>query len=497
MNLTSWKHWRILPQIILIAALPSLLMFVSVLAYSYYSRAQEVADEIEERGQLTASLVAQLSEYAVVSGDLAYLSPTAQTLLAKDDSIIAVTIADANKRVLFEFDRQPSARAHLHTFHAPITRQTLSVKDLAEINRMQHADTAAAGAVPLATLGQVTLVMTSEQLLRKQTRRVAVGSLIATLALVTALVLGTWLSVRITGPLTSVIQTIRQIRGGNYAVAPSNVAAGEVGELQRAIFDMAASVADSKRDLETKVAARTSEIRRLLDTVQHVVEEERRYISRELHDHLNAELILVRLEAQQILALSRNATPDNLRELNTHATTITTIANELYTVARGIVRRLRPEVLETMGLQSALEELVKSSQHTKSGCHFQIEAQGEFTDLDDELAITAYRVVQEALSNVVRHAKATQATVRVCATADTLAITIQDNGVGFNPTDSSLGVGIIGMRERAQSLGGSLRIHSDEHGTRVALTLPLRRVSGADTPASTDVPAPGGHDAPL
>jgi len=96
MKTVAWKDWGITPRLILIAVLPVIVMFCSVLAYSYYSRFMEVQEELNERGHLVTSLLAESSEYGLVSGDLTYLKPTIKSLLQLDKSIVSVDILDAH-----------------------------------------------------------------------------------------------------------------------------------------------------------------------------------------------------------------------------------------------------------------------------------------------------------------------------------------------------------------------------------------------------------------
>jgi two-component system, NarL family, sensor histidine kinase UhpB len=252
---------------------------------------------------------------------------------------------------------------------------------------------------------------------------------------------------------------------------------------------MAASIEELTRDLEHKVHTRTldleaardealksnAEKRRLIEKVQSVVEEERKYIAREIHDHLNAVLIAIRLEAQRVLTLSEKGDEKRqLEELSTRARSIVTMINDLYQSTRSIVRQLRPEVLDALGLRGAVEELVKSYDDLHSGCDFELEVEGSFHDLPEDLPIVVYRLIQEALSNVVRHASARQTKVHLKHDESALAITIQDNGVGFEPNEASGGVGLVGMRERVQSLGGGFAISSQAGGgTTINIQLPL------------------------
>ena len=158
--------------------------------------------------------------------------------------------------------------------------------------------------------------------------------------------------------------------------------------------------------------------------------------------------------------LPRDPALHNMDELQSHVTAITNRVSDLYGVARGIVRRLRPEILETLGLLSALEEIVKSYDETLSGCTFDLDHEGDFTNLNDKVAIAAYRCIQEGLSNIVRHAHATHAKVYLLRVQEFLHVNISDDGQGFTPGVTTMGVGLIGMRERINALRGSFEIAS-------------------------------------
>ena len=135
LSFSSWKNWRILPQIIVIAALPALAMFIAMLVFSFYSRNQEVAEETNEKGAVTAALVAALSEYAVISGDLIYLNPIIKTLLESDPSVIGLRITDAQGVTLIEQGSKPDGKnRHTLTFSAPIIRQTLPLSELTDLS---------------------------------------------------------------------------------------------------------------------------------------------------------------------------------------------------------------------------------------------------------------------------------------------------------------------------------------------------------------------------
>ncbi len=137
---------------------------------------------------------------------------------------------------------------------------------------------------------------------------------------------------------------------------------------------------------------------------------------------------------------------------------------------RGIIADLRPAALDELGLRPALDTLLDR----RRGDGLEVKGELELPDpsagdaaLEPELETTIYRLVQEALTNVVKHSRATTAHVAVLAGADAVTIEVQDDGIGFDPAASTDGFGLAGMRERVYLAGGTLEIESGEHGTRV------------------------------
>jgi two-component system sensor histidine kinase UhpB len=207
------------------------------------------------------------------------------------------------------------------------------------------------------------------------------------------------------------------------------------------------------------------------------VEDERKSIAIEIHDELNASLIAARLESQSILQLADKAGEGAaIEQIKQKSQAITKLTLDLYASGRRLVRRLRPEVLDMLGLHGAVEEMMRHYD-SGSGCRFGFHSEGDFSQLENELAISAYRIIQEALSNVMKHAGATQAQVSlVLSNSDgMLHIEVSDDGAGFDTGTASAGIGIIGMRERVYALNGTIAFISDsENGTVVTITLPLR-----------------------
>ncbi|HEX3874342.1 MAG TPA: sensor histidine kinase [Solirubrobacteraceae bacterium] len=148
-----------------------------------------------------------------------------------------------------------------------------------------------------------------------------------------------------------------------------------------------------------------------------------------------------------------------------------------------IISDLRPAALDELGLRPALDALLE--RHADAGT-LSISSvlvipdpQAGGTRLAPEIESTVYRVVQEALTNIVRHASAQTVTIAVTAESGAVSIEVRDDGVGFGPTARGSGFGLAGMRERVQLAGGTVRIESGDGGTRVRAQLPAHaRTSG-------------------
>jgi signal transduction histidine kinase len=144
---------------------------------------------------------------------------------------------------------------------------------------------------------------------------------------------------------------------------------------------------------------------------------------------------------------------------------------------RRISEDLRPAMLDSLGLAAAVEHHVAQfSQRTGIPCHLSMNRE-EF-ELDDRLATTVFRIVQETLTNVARHAAATEVSVQIDETEDGIRLSMRDNGRGFSGANDKKTFGLLGMRERIAMLGGRLEIDSRPgHGTRIDGWLPLQKAT--------------------
>lgn len=215
------------------------------------------------------------------------------------------------------------------------------------------------------------------------------------------------------------------------------------------------------------------ENRRLTRRLFNVQELERRNLSRELHDELGQWLTAIQADAQTIHCVSGKQ-PDACASCQESAQAIINSAGQIHQMVRRMLRRLRPVVLDQLGLADSLEEMVSQwrSHHPDIYCELTLE--GALNDLHEVANITLYRTIQSALTNISSHAGASEVYVNLRREPDHILLSVADNGQGMNTQLPSLGLGLLGMRERAIAAEGEFSFTSKPgQGLRIDVKLPL------------------------
>ena len=492
---SPWNNWSIRQQLLLITLLPVTYLFCMLVWHSYWLHSHEVTAEVEERGKIVAKVLAESSEYALATGKLSELRLSLDGLVESERGIVSIDILDANKKILLHsqlnsqlsstLNSQPvdNNQTELRTFDVPIEKRLLWVNVISGIdnallknnqNSPNNSDHSGASA---QLAGYVHVVMSPSDLQRKQQHRFGLELAVAALGLLVSALLAVHLSRTLSTSFKSFIEACRDIRRGRYPVDLEVKSGGEIGELQASIKEMAMSLQQSTYELKSKVTQRTHELensrnealkanaekRKLIQKVHTIVEEERKSIALEVHDELNAALIAARLQSQRIADLVTQI-PANVQtdEIRQHALSINQIARTLYNNGRSLVRRLRPEVLDMLGLEGAVTEMVNSYDSTHTTCTFSCTTKGDFSHLDNATAMSAYRIIQEALSNIIKHAEASEAHVllQLNVQENRVYLQISDDGKGFSEDEVTAGIGLVGMRERVFALEGEIQINS-------------------------------------
>jgi signal transduction histidine kinase len=228
-----------------------------------------------------------------------------------------------------------------------------------------------------------------------------------------------------------------------------------VGELEGVNENLEGLVAERTLALQAEHASRRGLVRRLLTAT----EEERRRLARELHDEIAQLLTVVQL------ALARGVAAEGVER-----------ARELLTRTQQEVHRiihdLRPSLLDDLGLAAAVRWYA-DNHLAKAGIAVRVEVE-EPGELPPEVEISTFRIYQEIVTNVLRHSGAEDVGIELFRDGDRLVLQVEDDGVGFDPAEKVAGVGLVGMRERAALVEGTLRVESEPGmGTLIRLEIPL------------------------
>jgi signal transduction histidine kinase len=224
----------------------------------------------------------------------------------------------------------------------------------------------------------------------------------------------------------------------------------------------------SDQRFQEVLQART-ELRSLSDRLVEAQETERRAISRELHDEIGQAVSALSLAIGNVAA---RITPETVQESKEQLASIRQIAERTVAAVRDISLLLRPSMLDDLGLIPALEWQAREVSRNND-VRVTVHAASVPEELADEQKTCIYRVVQEALRNVTRHAHATKVVIRLARNNGCLHLTIQDDGQGFSP-EREKGVGVLGMQERVRRLNGTFQLDSEPgRGTTVNVDLPM------------------------
>jgi two-component system sensor histidine kinase UhpB len=234
--------------------------------------------------------------------------------------------------------------------------------------------------------------------------------------------------------------------GERLAPAPS----GAVGDLIASFNDM----------LDRLEAERSASTARALAAQ----EDERHRIAQELHDEVGQSLTVVLLGLKRVAATAPPSLRDDLR-------LVQDAARSSLDDVRGVARRLRPGVLEDLGLVSALSALASDFTHV-TGTTVRRTFDADLPELGDDTELVIYRIAQEGLTNVARHAAASQVDLRLCGSGDAVTLAVDDDGLGLGARPE--GAGIRGMRERALLVDGQLTVEPRAgRGTALRLVVPV------------------------
>ncbi|MGL5073314.1 MAG: signal transduction histidine-protein kinase/phosphatase UhpB, partial [Aeromonas salmonicida] len=224
-----------------------------------------------------------------------------------------------------------------------------------------------------------------------------------------------------------------------------------------------------QRELNQALTRQLAHNRQLTERLLETEESIRKEVARELHDDIGQTITAIRTQA----GIVRRLAPDNAG-VGQSSALIETLSLGIYDAVRGLLGRLRPRQLDDMSLEQAVRGLLRELELERHGIVTRLEWQLTDEGLSDAQRVTLFRVCQEGLNNVVKHANASSVTIRAHRQAERLLLLLEDDGCGLPEHRSPQGYGLLGIRERVQALGGSLQL-SCIHGTQLTVHLPNRK----------------------
>ncbi len=457
-------------RILSMALLIILLLSGALGAVVWNSLDDIVGQLLEKRGVEIATHIAQGSGNYMLTDDYYNLYELASQTLAGSEDIRYILVFDVNNRL------------RAHTFQGGVPKDLLVLDAAAKTGPYRAATFASnEGAihdvvVPIenGAVGFVRLGMTEEytrQLIMSHIRDIIIA-IIVVCGLAAAIASG--IARRITRPITALAEVAAAITQGDPAVRAAVDDRGEVGKLATAFNDMASSLINANKDkevlleeLKAKEQLRATLISKLI-TAQ---EDERKRISRELHDETSQALTSLMLTMR---VLAEDATSDAQREA---LLTGRDVAANILRDVRQLAIELRPPVLDELGLVPAINKYIAKFGE-RHGLSIELTTTGVDRQMDGQTAVALYRIIQEGLNNVVKHAGAEKVRISIADNPAYISLTIADDGRGISGDDllraqRESRLGLYGMRERAELLQGGMAIEtSPEGGAALTITIP-------------------------
>lgn len=237
---------------------------------------------------------------------------------------------------------------------------------------------------------------------------------------------------------------------------------------QTGVFLSATDITAAKQ-AEFAMQRLLEENRLLARRVLAVQEEERRHLARELHDEMGQNLIALMFQIR-LCRDGHEACDERLGSLKK----IEQVTGRMAESLKHVLERLRPQILDQLGIATAIRDAVERWRFRQSNIACDFTATGSLEDIGEDIAIALYRIVQECLTNIEKYAEASKVVIRLRRTAQMVQLTVRDNGRGMDLGKKKKGMGMIGMRERVESLAGTFEVRSSPgKGVAILIAIPL------------------------
>jgi two-component system sensor histidine kinase UhpB len=266
-----------------------------------------------------------------------------------------------------------------------------------------------------------------------------------------------WAVGRALRPLGNILDALTQIEHGQLNTRLPPFSLPELSNISSKFNAMAQTLENSMLNNH-----------RLTTQIIRFQEDERKNIAHDLHDEIGQHLTAINIDASAILKAK------TLASAHESAKAISLVAQQMMEIIRGMLMRLRPATLDQLGLHASINELIEVWKSRNRGISLSLSISGSLNRLNDTNAITVYRIIQECLTNVTKHAKARLMIIKIEQNPDFITLLIKDDGEGYDPASVKKGFGLAGMKERVEGLRGYFRIDTDlGSGVEINISLPL------------------------
>ena len=267
-------------------------------------------------------------------------------------------------------------------------------------------------------------------------------------------------------PIERILSALDGIERGNYQLRLPKFRLPELSRVSEK-FNLMAEVLQQSREENRFLTMRSLSIQ----------ENERRHLAHDLHDELGQTISAIKAVA---VSIGQQSSMEK-KSIDASAETIVSFSNHMHDVARSMMRSLRPAALDELGLITALQDMVDdwNSRQDDVFCHFSFKGRCDITD--EELDISLYRIIQEGLTNVLKHSGASEVHIHLefnhtSTTMNNVELTLADNGCGFDPATTQWGLGLLGIRERVEALHGTYTLAANKgEGVLIRIIIPHKR----------------------
>src|SRR5450830_32926 len=472
-------------RILLLSLVPMISMTVILSCFIGVYLILHANSQLASHAKTIGTNIANSLEYSVQTQNLSEMNRIICFGITSSIDVSSIQVSDNSGRPIATCKSKKSFTGNFVSQEFPIysiRSQDSSTVDEADLN------------APIKALKVGLLRVTlSSQATNEDLNQLAVGILcIFTLVVFLGVFFSILNTKRLIAAMNEMSHAAKHVTDRNYHPVFKYIMDGEFGELQKAFIEMFISLNSFTERLDKEVEQKTKflvqqkqiiedshlENKLLIKRSNEAIENERRTIAFDLHDTLNTLVLSIIGHARQAKTeLQRFNNHDLVMTTDVHLDEVKDSAGKLYSLSRDLVSNLRPEVLDEFGLGEALKDLTLKQQKADNTCNYTYYCTPNFPILNYEFNIVVYRIVQESLSNVQKHAKATCCEVELVYSTQNsdkrIEVSITDDGVGFAPVLPKGRTGIVGMRQRAEAINGHLDIEKLENGSRIILTIDI------------------------